>query len=221
MVHGNYYGIQYEIHLTKELDYYDDLLPIWIDLRTQIQPEKDRHTGNYKLIVIHYNDFSPQLNRNSLFHCYIRENDQYKYNRQMDICEEDYLRSNQFVMVKLYEKTIKHLTSLPEPITKEEFDRLVAEKHQLDNISLSGRNLSQEEWKEHDKKVNEISKQLKIQMFIYDPEYFQEIINLKKKLLDQVTFSEEQNERIKKIITHPKLEGIISWHGLTLVDGFW
>lgn len=221
MVHGNYYGIQYEIHLTNELDFYDDLLPIWIDLRAQIHSEKDRRTGNYKLVIVHYNDFSPQLYRNELFKSYIRENDQYRYNIEMNVCEEEYIRSNKFVMVKLYEKTIKNLTSLPEPITKEEFNKLAMEKHQLDNKSLLGGKLSQEEWKEHDKKVNEIAQQLAIQMFIYDQEYFQEIKNLKKELLDQVTFTDEQNDLINKIITHSKLEGLISWHGLTFVDGYW
>lgn len=221
MVHGNYYGIQYEIHLIKELDFYDDLLPIWIDLRAQIHPEKDNRTGNYKLVIIHYNDFSPQLYRNELFNSYIRENDQYRCNIEMNVCEEEYIRSNKFVMAKLYEKTIKYLTSLPEPITKEEFNQLAMEKQQLVNKSLSGVKMSQEEWKEHDKKINEISQQLRIQMFIYDPEYFQEIKNINKELLDQVTFTEEQNEHIQKLTAHPKLKGLINWYGLTLVDGYW
>lgn len=70
MVHGNYYGIQYEIHLTKEIDYYDDLLPIWMDVRTRI--DMYRINGYYKLIVIPYVDFSEQLDNNSLFKSYIR-----------------------------------------------------------------------------------------------------------------------------------------------------
>ncbi len=220
MVHGNYYGIQYEIHLTKEIDFYDDLLPIWMEVRARIEIEKDRQTGNNKLIVIPYGEFNEQLFNNKLFNSYVRENDGYSYNRNKDICEEEYLRSQKFVMVKYYEKYIKRMTSLPEPITKEEFNNLAKEKQQLDHKSLWG-SLSQEEWKEHDKRVNEIDKQLGVQRFIHDSEYFEEIKNLNKELLEQVIFTEEQSERIKKVTTNPKLEGIISWHGLTLVDGFW
>ncbi len=40
MVNGNYYGIQYEIFLTKEIDFYDDLLPIWMDVRARIEMKK-------------------------------------------------------------------------------------------------------------------------------------------------------------------------------------
>lgn len=221
MVHGTYYGIQYEIHLTKEIDFYDDLLPIWMEVRARIEIEKDRQTGNNKLIVIPYGEFNEQLFNNKLFNSYVRENDGYSYNRKKDMCEEDYLRSQKFVMVKCYEKYIKHMTSLPEPITKEEFKKLVNEKQKLDNLWRINNNMSSEEWKEHDKKVNEISKQLGVQRFIHDSEYFEEIKNLNKELLYQVNFSEEQNERIKKVTSNPKLEGIISWHGLTLVDGFW
>jgi hypothetical protein len=37
----------------------------------------------------------------------------------------------------------------------------------------------------------------------------------------EVNFTEEQRELIQKVISHPNLDDIISWHGLTLVYGFW
>lgn len=221
MVHGTFYGIQYEIHLTKELDFYDDLLPIWIELRAQIHPEKERQTGNNKLIVIPYGEFAQQLYNNKLFTSYIRENDGYRYDRKKNINEEEYLRSQKFVMVYLYEKYIKRMTSLPEPISKEEFTKLAKEKHKLDNLWRININMSSEQWEERTQKLNEITEQIKVQRFIHDQEYFQEIKNLHKQLLEQVCFTEEQNALIKKLITHSKLTDIISWHGLTLVDGHW
>ena len=128
MVHGISHGIQYEIHLTKELDFYDDLLPIWIELRAQIHPEKDDYTGNNKLIVIPYKEFSEQLNKNSLFDSYIREMNEHRYNRKLDGCQEEYLRHHKYVMANLYEKGIKCMTCLPKPISKEEFNNLAKEK---------------------------------------------------------------------------------------------
>jgi hypothetical protein len=74
MAHGNYYGIQYEIYLTKELDFYDELLPIWMEVRAKIEMEKDKKTDNYKLIIIPYKEIGQQLYRNSLFNSYVREN---------------------------------------------------------------------------------------------------------------------------------------------------
>jgi hypothetical protein len=220
MVHGNYYGIQYEIHLTKDLDFYDDLLPIWMEVRARIEIQKDRQTGNRKLIVIPYDEIGKQIYNNTLFNSYVRENNEYGYNNANSEDKEGYLRSQKFVMVKLYENYIKRMTSLPKPITKEEFNNLVKEKQQLKHKSLWG-SLSREQWKEHDEKEIELTKQLDVQMFIHDAEYFEEIKSLHAQILEQVSFTEEQSERIKKVTTNPKLEGIISWQGLKLVDGFW
>ena len=216
MVHGNYYGIQYEVFLTKEIDFYNDLLPIWMEVRARIEIQKDKQTDNYKLIVIPYREIHQQTYDSSLFRSYVRENDETKM-----IQNEDYLRAQKFLMVRQYEKIIRHNTNLPEPITKEEFNQLSIQMQELEsNCSWSG-NLSQEEWREHDKKYTEIYTKLKVQRIIHDPEYFEEIKSLHTQILEQVTFTEEQRELIQKVISHPKLDGIISWHGLTLVDGFW
>ena len=218
MVHGNYYGIQYEIFLTKEIDFYDDLLPIWMEVRARIEIQKAKQTNNYKLIVIPYGEFDKQLCKNSLFSSYVRENNEDSYK---GIQTEEYIRTKKFAMVRQYEKFIRHEIILPEPITKEEFSQLSIERQRVDHIDRWSRNLSQEEWREHDIKRNEIFSQIQVQRIIHDPEYFEEIKCLHTQLLEQVTFTEEQRELIQKVISHPKLDGIISWHGLTLVDGSW
>jgi hypothetical protein len=216
MVHGNYYGIQYEVFLTKEIDFYNDLLPIWMEVRARIEIQKDKQTDNYKLIVIPYREIHQQTYDSSLFRSYVRENDETKM-----IQNEEYLRTQKFVMVRQYEKIIRHNTNLPEPITKEEFNQLSIQMQELEsNCSWSG-NLSQEEWREHDIKRNDIFSQIQVQRIIHDPKYFEEIKSLHAQILEQVTFTEEQRELIQKVVSHPKLDGIISWHGLTLVDGFW
>jgi len=210
MVHGIYYGIQYEIFLTKVIDFYDDLLPIWIETRAKIEMEKD------KLIVIPYKNIRYQPNDNSIFKSYIRENDEYK-----GMHTECDLRTKKFVMVKLYEQLIRHNANLPIPITKKEFNQLSFECQRLNNIDRFGKDLSQEEWREHDIKRNDIYSQIHVQRIIHDPEYFEEIKSLHTQILEEVCFTEEQRELIDKVISHPKLDGIIRWHGLTLIDGFW
>jgi hypothetical protein len=223
MVHGNYYGIQYEIHLTKDLDFYDDLLPIWIEVRARIEMAKDKETGLNKLIVIPYEEFNQQLYNNKLFNSYARENDHVSCCSQN--MHENEIRRYKYFIVRQYEKLIKNNKNLPEPMKKEEFDELVKEWEKLEKINFTDEKMSDEEWKEFDKKRTNIFNQLKFQRIIHDPEYFEEIKKLDKKLLEQVNFTKEQGERVQKVlqkvISHPKLEGIISWHGLTLVDGFY
>ena len=210
MVFGNYYSIQYEIHITKEIDFYDDLLPIWMEVRSRIEMEKDKQTGNYKLIVIHYDEFYQQLRNNSLFQSYSSEND--KMSKNFELFD---FRKLKYIAVRQYEKFIRHNSGLPEPITKEEFEQLCIEKLYIEKSLFS-----EELCLELERKYAEICKQFKIQRIIHDPEYFEEIKTIHKQLLELVHFNEEQRERIQKVICHPKLEGIISWHGLKLVDGY-
>jgi len=219
MVHGTYYGIQYEVKLTKNIDFYNDLLPIWMELRARIEMQKDIKSNNYKLIIIPYSEFNEQLSKNSLFTSYVKENNSVSYSKPTQT--EQYLRSNKFAIVRQYEKLIRNKANLPEPITIEEYTKLSDEMQKLKQIDLLDKNMSQDEWREFDKKYDEIYIQLQIQRIIHDSEYFDEIKNLHKQLLEQVTFDEEQSERIQQVISHPKLDGIISWHGLTLVDGFY
>jgi hypothetical protein len=219
MVHGNFYGIQYEIYLTKELDFYDDLLPIWSEVRARIELGKVKETGINKLIIIPYEEFSQQLYNKKVFDDYIRQNDRLSYNPES--VRESYIRNSKYFMVRQYEKFIKHNKNLPEPMTKEQFDELVNEWEILEKINFTNEKMNDDEWKEFNTKRSNVYNQLKIQRIIHDPEYFEEIKKLEKKILEQVNFTKEQGELIEKVLTHPKLEGIISWHGLNLVDGYY
>ena len=227
-------SVQYEIKLTRDIDFFDELLPIWINVRAKIELKKNYKTG-FTLVVIPYDDLRTQLYKNNLFNSYRNENREFNFIKCTTDKKhsEEHLRKLKFVMARMYETTIKYNTEyqpLPEPITKEEFNKLCKEKIELQKKMWYGNQmapeLSKEEKDELDKNIkrhNEIIKQLEIQRFIYDPEYFEEIKSLNQKILDQValSFTEEQNERIKKVLNHPKLEGLISWHGLKLLDGCW
>ena len=111
MVHGNFYGIQYEIFINCNLDFYDDLLPIWTAVRARIELEKDKETGINKLIIIPHEEFSQQLYNNKVFNSYSRENDQISYNHES--VRESYIRHSKYFMVRQYEKFIKHNKNLP------------------------------------------------------------------------------------------------------------
>lgn len=219
MVHGNFYGIQYEIYINCDLDFYNDLLPIWTAVRARIELEKDKDTSINKLIIIPYEDFSKQLYNNKLFNDYSRENDQISYSHEG--FNESYIRRSKYFMVRQYEKFIKHNKNLPEPMTNDEYDELVKEWERLEKIKFTEEKMNDDEWKEFNAKRSNIFNQLKIQRIIHDPEYFEEIKKLEKKILEQVNFTQEQGKIIQKILAHPKFEGNIIWHGLNLIDGYY
>ena len=223
MVHGNYYGIQYEIYLTKEIDFYDDLLPIWVNARARIEMEKDKNSGKYKLIVIPYKQFDKQLYNNSLFNKYIKENDEASFCRKYETEQE--LISKKFVMVTHYNSYVKHNSNLPEPLSEEDYN-LLLESYQEINSKLTENagiinGLSNKEWNELETERTDLFNRLKVQRIIHNQEYFEEIKNLEKELTEQVILSNEQNELVNKVLTYTKLEGLISWHGLSLINGYY
>jgi hypothetical protein len=223
MVHGTYYGIQYEIHLTKDLDFYDDLLPIWMEVRARIEMEKDKYSGKYKLIVIPCKQFDKQLYNNSLFNKYIKQNNEQSFCSEYKTEQE--LISKKFVMITHYNRYVKHNSDLPEPISEQEYKLLLESWQQIynklnENAGIIN-GLSNKEWNELETERTDLFNRLKVQRIIHNSDYFQEIKNLEKELTEQVTLSEEQSALIQKILSHSNLQGLISWHGLTLVDGFY
>jgi len=211
MVHGNFYGIQYEIILNKEIDFYNDLLPIWISTRSRIEME------NNKLIVISHGSFNKQLYHNSIFNEYVEQNNEASY--QIKHTNEDQIINNKYLMVNHYSKYVKNNYNLPEPMNEEEYKKLV-EKYQDICYKVNDNAISTNEYLYLEGKKTKLFDELKVQRIIYNSEYFEEIKNLEKNIINQITLTNEQNEFIQKVITHPKLEGLINWHGLNLVSGF-
>lgn len=216
MVHGNYYSIQYEIFLNKPIDFFDDLLPIWVSTRARIEMETDKNTGQHKLIIIPYKEFDKQLYSNSLFNSYISEVDNLSYTRKE--YTEDETRGFKFLMVSYYKKYIKHNPNLYEPITKDEYKQLLDTWRECKKIDWGNVDNNYKELSTHYKSI---SHQLIIQRIIHDKEYFEEIKGLEKKLIEQVSLSEQQIELVKNVLDHPKLHDLVSWHGLNLIDGYY
>ena len=105
MVHGIYYSVQYEICLNKSIDFYDDMLPIWIHTRARIEIKQDEYTGCIKLIVIPYDTFSSMLYSNPLFYEYIWQNEEV---RRIHFPTEEQMRSLKFVLVSEYSNWFKN-----------------------------------------------------------------------------------------------------------------
>ncbi len=209
MVHGTYYGIQYEIQLNSEIDFYNDLLPIWIATRTRIELG-----ANNRLIVIPYKDFDKQLIKNEYFNIYMNELNSLEH--FFNYTTEDELTSKKMLMVQHYTNFVKNNSNLPEPLSEDEYQLLLKEFKRVNTIFSTSEN-----WIEIDKERSELFNKIKVQRIIHNKEFFHEIVNLEKELTNQVTLSEEQKEIIEKIVNHPNLEGKIFSHSLNLTSGFY
>ncbi len=218
MVHGTYYGIQYEIYLKPNVyfDFFSDLLPIWIDTRTRIEMEFDKIYGRYKLIIIPYKAFDKELIKNKLFNQYVDQNTNCKYSKELT---EEEVKNLLFFNVCQYSKFIKHNLNLPKKMTEDEFKILVESWKIIQNVRTAF--LGEKECIEIETERNDLFYKLKFQRVIHDQEYFEQIKNLEKELIEQVSLNQQQIALINSIISHPKLEGLVGWHGLGLVDGFY
>ena len=223
MVHGISGSLQYEIHLTQHVDFFDDILPICIDVRELFTLKKTQMNNKdvYKLIIISNNTFEDILNKNN----YNKKNE--IYNEQLGVLFE-YLKKYtsvlyydeyngkkindedlKYINVVYYKDMIKHIDIMPNICTKEELDNIQNELNQLKEIWHTNNDLKN--------KYVQLFDTLKIQKIINNVDYFKEIVELEKKLTN-FELTNDMQELINKVISHPKLKNIISWHGISLIE---
>ena len=192
MVHGNYYGVQYEIFLNKELDLYNDILPICIHVRKMISLQKvDRNSEQYKLVIIPHEELEKRFYQKQNTRKYAENNDLISYNHS--ITRESYPENFKYYDVILYKSLIKHNKCL-EPFTQEEFKKY--------------------------EKEPKLRKTLDIQRIISNPVYFDEIKEIERELTD-IELTDGEKELINKVLSQPKLEGSIEYHGFNLINGYY
>lgn len=221
MVHGNYYGVQYEIYLNKELDLFDDILPICIDVRKMISLEKvDKISKKYKLVVIPYKELEKRFVKKEYFSNYMQSNDYISFN-SLHITRKSNSDKFKYYDVKTYKNILKH-NQCPIPFTQEELKNCekrfedIIEIYKCDNFW----NKPEEERKELDIEQDKLRQTLNIQRIISNPVYFEEIKEIERELTN-IELTRDEEELVLQVLHHPKLEGVISSHGINLIDGFY
>lgn len=221
MVHGNYYGVQYEIYLNKTIDLFDDVLPICIDVRKMISFEKiNKNSDNYKLVIIPYKELYKRFEKREHVRKYIQSLDKISYNHQ--ITRKSNPEEFKYYDVKIYTQNIKYSEEL-EPYSEEMFEKL---ENKVQELSSKNDELdywekySSEERKNFDIERGSFMDVLKVQRIIRNKEYFEEIKQIEHELTN-IKLTEEEEELVLQVLHHPKLEGIISSHGINLIDGFY
>ena len=221
MVHGNYYGVQYEIYLNKELNLFDDVLPICIDVRKMISLEKiNLNSEQYKLVIIPYTELGKRFEKRENVRKYMNSLDEISYNHQ--ITRKTNPELFKYRDIKNYTNYIKH-SELPEPYTEEHFQKL---ENRVEELSSKYNELdywekySSEERKNFDIERSILIQVLIVQRIIRNKEYFEEIKEIERELTN-IELTDGEKELITRILEHPKLEGKISSHGINLIDGFY
>lgn len=221
MVHGNYYGVQYEIYLNKMIDLFDDVLPICIDVRKMISLEKiDKNSDNYKLVIIPYRELDKRFEKREHAGKYIRSLDEISYNHQ--ITRKTNPDLFKYYDVKVYTQHIKHSEDV-EPYKEEMFEKLEFRVQELSskyNELDYWEKYSSEERKNYDIERGILMDVLKVQRIIRNKDYYEEIKQIERELTD-IELTDGEKELITRVLEHPKLEGKISSHGINLIDGFY
>ena len=213
MVHGDYFGINYIIHLTKPIDLYNDLLPICSSNRhmlTLINPTK--------ISIFIPTRFDKRLNSKemssfiSAFYelqnkCYAKTNA--LKNRQL--FPDLYL----YYDVLLYSTIIKGRTI--EIITNEELDIMKTRYNELENMINNGTyNYGSNEHKLCFDELKLLRKTIEIQTIICDKEYLQKIIDTEEKITN-ISLTDEEAMLIKSVESNAVIKENIETSGFEII----
>jgi hypothetical protein len=222
MVHGNYYGAQYEIYLNKQVDFYNDILPIWTSVRARIEYELSKiGNGKCKLVIIPYKKLDNRFEKLEHTRNYVSANDTITFNNSLT--RENNFEEFKYYDVKNYKNLIKHFNNLPEPISTDKLESLEESYKTIRKNCYDvdfWNKYSEKEQMELNTETADLLEKLKIQRIIARPEYFEEIVRLEKSLTD-IILSDKENELVQKVLNHPNLEGLIESHGINLIEGFY
>ncbi len=189
MVHGTDYGIHYEIVLKEDIDFYDDLLPIWTLTRYNI--EKKKSGEEIKLIIFTIYDFNKQL-ENTIF------NDFLKYNYHSD-CNINF-NSIPFLLSHYYNKGIHK-----DKISDVEYDNYLLKYFELKK--------NMHNHKGYDAEYIKIFNILVSHTIIKN---MNEIKKLEQSYYDLITLTPKQTEIIEKVLTHSKIKDNIKNYGFKI-----
>jgi hypothetical protein len=122
-----------------------------------------------------------------------------------------------------YKNLIKHNNNLEQPISITELELLEKRYDVLNAICYDDDfwiKYSEKEQIELNTERKDLFAKLKIQRIIARPEYFEKIVQCEQSLTN-VLLTDKENELLQKILNHPNLEGLIEYHGIELIEGYY
>ena len=213
--------VQYEIYLTKELDYFNDILPICIEIRKMLKYSEvvvNLYESKYKIVVFSYEKLANRFNKcstHSLKYQTILNN---LWKTNYPITYEDKLYSD----VKLYKNKIKHNSQNQIAIHPDEYINLTNTYNELNKIINTYDkylNYTEKEIEKLESEKQKIFDILEIQNLIQETnaKYYNKIKAIESELTN-IELSEEENAMLQRVLNHPTLNNIIEYHGFNLVE---
>jgi hypothetical protein len=178
-------------------------------------------SDRYKLVIIPYRELDERLEKRANIRKYINSLDQISYRPKKKTRKTD-PEIFKYIDVKIYTDYIKH-SEVPEPYTEEHVQNL---ENKLEVLTSKYDELhywekySSQERKNFDSERSMLEEILRVQRIIKNKTYFEEIQEIERELTS-IELTDGEKELITRILEHPKLEGVISWHGINLIDGFY
>ena len=213
MVHGDYFGINYIIYLTKPIDLFNDLLPICISNRhmlTLINPTK--------ISVFNSSKFDKRLDSkeiSSLFCSF----DKLQYKCYKNLLKNRQLFPDMYLYydVFIYSTIIKG--RLIDIISNDELDIMKTRYNELENM-INNDTYDINNYKLFSDELNILRKTIEIQIIICDKEYLQKIIDIEGKITNNI-LTDEETMLIKSIESHPTINKIIEKSGFEIIKEYY
>jgi|LakMenEpi03Aug12_release.lakeMendotaPanAssembly.Ray.scaffolds.fasta_scaffold1036841_1 hypothetical protein len=212
MVHGTNYGVQYVIYLNEEVDFFNDILPICINVRHMIEYSKNLKKS--KLVIFSDNNFYKRFSAIPHAIKYVSCLTEQSYNYSSNNPDADKYRD-----VKLYNNSIKYSEKV-ELYTEEMYQALTNKIQGLTDLYQLLQ--SQGEYSELQSIRSELLPLrdiLKIQDITKNKEYYEEIKEIEKDITN-IELTDEEKDIISRVLNHPNLEGKYTGHGISLIDYF-
>ena len=218
MVHGDYFGINYIIHLTKPIDLFNDLLPICTSNRhmlTLINPTK---ISLFKSTIFDKRLIAKEMSSFiSAFYelqnkCYAQTNA--LKNRQL--FPDLYLYYDVFI----YSTIIKGRSI--EIISNDELNIMNTRYNELENMMNNDTynndtyNYGSYEDKLFSDELKLLRKTIEIQTIICDKEYLQKIIDTEEKITN-ISLTDEEVMLIKSVESHATINNFIETSGFEII----
>jgi hypothetical protein len=201
MVHGTNIGLQYIFIVDREIDYYNDILKISMDIRKKLFEKNSK-----SFIIFQINEFDKRFYESKHGKKYINAlNKIYALNIEYD--GEKYPEDFLYYDVMIYNKE-KH--NYHKILSFDEFNQL---KNEFENLKNDSDNYFNK--KTYDK-IKELKNEIDIQRIFIDSKYFEQVKKIENELIN-IELTDEEKEIIKKIEEHSLFHFDVKWHGFEFV----
>lgn len=216
MVHGDYFGINYIIHLTKPIDLFNDLLPICITNRHML-----KIINPTKISIFRPTNFDKRLNSKVMYSYmssfYELQNKCYD---KTNLLKTRQLFSDLYVYydVFIYSTVIKGRNI--QMISNEELDVCKIRYNELENIINNNTyDYGSSEYKLLFNELKLLRNTIEIQTIINNKEYLQKIKDIEAKITN-IQLTDEEIMLIKNIESHPTMNEIIETSGFEIIQEY-